>query len=87
MGCLLLSTFGTWMKLPGSACTTLTPTPGPQETLQLHSAELEAPALSLHLRFLSSPRGWPVLGLQLEPLSGGLAGPGHLGTLQGQGED
>ena len=60
------------------------PAPGPQQTLQLHSGGLEAPALSLHLRCLSSPRGWPVLGLQLEPLSGGLAGPGHLGTLQGQ---
>ena len=60
------------------------PAPGPQQTLQLHSGGLEALALSLHLRCLSSPRGWPVLGLQLEPLSGGLAGPGHLGTLQGQ---
>ena len=40
-----------------------------------------------HLRWVSSPRGWPVLGLQLEPLSRGLARPGHLGTLQGQDED
>lgn len=63
------------------------PAPGPRQTLQLHSGGLEALALSLRLRCLSSPRGWPVLGLQLEPLSGGLAGPGHLGTLQGQDKD
>lgn len=30
----------------------------------------------LHLRWVSSPRGWPVLGLQLEPLSGVWPGPG-----------
>ena len=55
--------------------------------LQLHSGGLEALALTLHLLWVSSPRGRPMLGLQLEPLSRGLAWPGHLGPLWGQDED